>query len=420
MALGWDIVCEVKRIERIRLYPTPRQEDALRFMLDVTRQLYNAALQERRDAYRMRGVSISAKQQYAELTALRKPIFRLDTRIAAVYRECEDAVLHRLDPAFAAFFRRCKRAETPGFPRFRAASRWKQLEFPHGDRALRFVGERVIVPGLGPVRLRKGRKVPEDRGRAWIVEKNGRWYACFECERAAQPLPATGKVLGVDRGVHVLAATSEGELIANGRMANRHRSVVTGHARALDAATVKDAKGRPTNWKDPKRIATLQRLARAKEREANARLDALHKVAHRIVASADVIGLEALNLRGMTRSAKGTIEEPGRNVAAKTGLNRAMLDAGFGILRRLIGEKAERAVRRIVDVDARYSSQTCGHCLHVAAESRRRRRFVCVACGFRLHADLNAALEIRRRAQLALTSEPYPAEDAGRRARCAA
>ena len=368
----------------------------------------------------MRRVSISAKQQYAEVTALRKPIFRLDTRLAAVYRECEDAVLHRLDLAFAAFFRRCKRGETPGFPRFRAASRWKQLEFPHGDRALRFVGERVIVPGLGPVRLRKGRKVPEDRGRAWIVETNGRWHACFECERAAQPLPATGKVLGVDRGVHVLAATSEGELIANGRMANRHRSVVTGHARALDAATVKDAKGRPTNWKDPKRIAALQRLARAKEREANARLDALHKVAHRIVASADVIGFEALNLRGMTRSAKGTIEEPGRNVAAKTGLNRAMLDAGFGILRRLIGEKAERAVRRIVDVDARYSSQTCGHCLHVAAESRRRRRFVCVACGFRLHADLNAALEIRRRAQLALTSEPYPAEDAGRRARCAA
>jgi putative transposase len=190
-------------------------------------------------------------------------------------------------------------------------------------------------------------------------------------------------------------------------MANRHRRVVTGHARTLDKATVKDAQGRPTNWKDPKRIAAVQRLARA-------------KAAHRIVASADVIGVEKLNLRGMTRSAKGTIEEPGRNVAAKSGLNRAMLDAGFGILRRLIGEKAERAVRRIVDVDARYSSQTCGHCLHVAAESRRRRRFVCVACGFMLHAVLNAALEIRRRAQLALTSEPYPAEDAGRRARCAA
>src|SRR5450755_5124280 len=101
MAVGRAMVVKVKRIERVRLYPTRVQVDALCFMLDVTRELYNAALQERRDAYRMRGVSISAKQQYAELTALRKPIFRLDSRLAAVYRECEDAVLHRLDLTFA-------------------------------------------------------------------------------------------------------------------------------------------------------------------------------------------------------------------------------------------------------------------------------------------------------------------------------
>ncbi|MHB8198372.1 MAG: helix-turn-helix domain-containing protein, partial [Vulcanimicrobiaceae bacterium] len=101
----------MKRIERVRLYPSQRQQAALRFMLDVTRELYNAALQERRDAYRLRGVKISAKMQEAELTALRKPIHRLDTRLAAVYRECEDAVLHRLDLAMQAFFRRCKRGE---------------------------------------------------------------------------------------------------------------------------------------------------------------------------------------------------------------------------------------------------------------------------------------------------------------------
>jgi putative transposase len=147
----------------------------------------------------MRRISITAKQQYAELTALRGPICRLDTRLSAVYRECEDAVLHRLDLAMQAFFRRCKRGETPGFPRFKPAARFKQLTFPHGDRALRFVGERVVVPGLGPVKLRKGRTVPAF-GRAWIVEKNGRWFACFECARGTQPLPLTGKVVGIDRG----------------------------------------------------------------------------------------------------------------------------------------------------------------------------------------------------------------------------
>lgn len=194
------------------------------------------------------------------------------------------------------------------------------------------------MPGVGRVRLRKGRVVPAF-GRAWIVQKNGRWYACFECERAAQALPATGKVVGVDRGVHVLAATSEGELIRNGRLAAKHQRAVTGHARALDKATRKDAQGRALNARDPKRAAAVQCLARAKEREANARLDALHKASRRIVDSADVIVTEKLNLRGMTRSAKGTVEQPGRNVAAKSGLNRALLDAGFGILRRLIGER---------------------------------------------------------------------------------
>jgi putative transposase len=334
VALRREMVRKVKRIEKVRLYPSAPQEQALRFMLDVTRQLYNAALQERKDAYRLRGVPVTFKMQYAELTALRQPESRLDRRLAAVYRETEDAVLHRLELALQAFCRRCKRGETAGFPRYKPSSRWKQLMFPHGDRALKIVGGRVIVPGVGRVRLRKGRTVPAF-GRAWIVEKNARYYACFECERVAVALPATGMLLGVDRGVHVLAATSAGDLIRNGRLADRHRRVVGGHARALAAATVKDAAGRCLNRRDPGRIAAVQRLARAKEREANARLDALHKAARRIVARADVIALEELNVRGMTRSAKGSVAAPGRNVAAKRGLNRALLDASFGRLATL-------------------------------------------------------------------------------------
>jgi putative transposase len=127
-----------------------------------------------------------------------------------VYRECEDAVLHRLDLAMAAFFRRLRNGETPGYPRYKAAVRWKQLEFSHGDRALKFdaVQAKVRIPGVGRVRLRKGREVPEF-GRAFVVEKNGRWYAVIECQREPQPLEPARKIVGVDRGVHVLAATSE-------------------------------------------------------------------------------------------------------------------------------------------------------------------------------------------------------------------
>ncbi len=168
--------------------------------------------------------------------------------------------------------------------------------------------------------------------------------------------------------------------------------------------SVKDAGGSCVNQRDPARIAAARRLARAKEREANARLDSLHKAANRIVRSADVIALEALDVRTMTRSAKGTIATPGRNVAAKSGLNRSLRDAGFGKLAMLIREKAAWAAREIVGVAARYSSQTCGRCLYVDAKSRRRRRFCCVACGWTCHADVAAALEIRRRAELQRTS----------------
>lgn len=411
----------MKRIERIRLYPTTRQEQTLRFMLDVTRELYNALLQERRDAYRLRGISVRTKRQYAEITALRKPNQWIDGRLAAVYRECEDAVLHRLDLALAAFFRRCRRGETPGFPRFKAASRWSQLEFPHGARALRFDERqrRVRIPGAGEVKLRKGRAVPPF-GRAWVVTRNGRWYACFECERAACPLPKAGKVVGIDRGVHVLAALSDGTLLPNLGAGERRQATTARLQRELEKVTQRDGGGRVLNRRDPARAAAVLRLARSREREGHARRDHAHKLARRIINGADVIALEKLNLRTMTRSAKGTVAKPGRNVAAKSALNRHVLDAGFGLLRQMIVAKAEEAARMVVEVDSRFSSQECSRCGHVARESRRRRRFCCIGCGYRSHADINSALVIRGRAQLALMSEPEPAEDAGRRTRRAA
>jgi putative transposase len=305
-------------------------------MLRVTRELYNALLQQRRDAWTTRRVSLPSREQYAQLTELREA----EPRFAAVYRECEDAVLHRLDLAFAAFFQRLKRGETPGYPRFKSAAGWNQLGFQHGDRALKLdaLQLRVRVPGVGSIRLRKGRIVPEF-GRAFLATKSGRWYAVFEGHRAPSPVPATGLSVGIDRGIRVLAALSDGTMIENMRPGSRRRAVVERHQRALDAATNKDAAGRVLNRGDRVRMAAARRLARAKEREANARRDWLHKVSAEIVRRFDRIALEVLRLRSMTRSAKGTREVPGLRVRAKAGLNRALLDAGFGMLASLIREK---------------------------------------------------------------------------------
>jgi putative transposase len=372
-------------------------------MLRVTRELYNALLQQRRDAWTTRRVSLPSREQYWQITELRA----VEARFSAVYRERQDAVLHRLDLSFAAFFRRLKDGEEPGYPRFKPASRWNQLEFPHGDRALTFddLQRRVRVPGVGAVRLRKGRVVPQF-GRAFLVTKNGRWYAVFEGHRLPSPLPASGSSVGVDRGVRVLAALSDGTLIENLRPGSRRKAVVERHQRALDAVTVKDTIGRPLNPKDPARIAAVRRHARAKEREANARRDWLHKVSRLIVQRFDRISLESLRLRSMTRSAKGTAEQPGVGVRAKAGLNRALLDAGFGTLAILIREKAANAGRIVIEVDARYSSQTCAVCGHVCKESREGPIFACVRCRHEADADVNAAQIILLRVESPPMSAP--------------
>jgi transposase len=254
---------QLRRLHKVRLYPTCAQERALFTMLRVTRELYNALLQQRRDAWTTRRVSLPSCQQYTQITELREA----EAPFAAVYRECEDAVLHRLDLSFAAFFRRVKRGETPGYPRFKPASRWNQLEFPHGDRALKLdlAQTCVKVPGVGNVRLRKGRTVPKF-GRAFPVTKNGLWYAVFEGHRLPSPLPASGSSVGVDRGIRVLAALSDGTIIENRRPGWRRNAMVERHQCALDAVTLKDAIGRPLNTKDPARIAAVRRLARAKAR----------------------------------------------------------------------------------------------------------------------------------------------------------
>src|SRR5260370_39899638 len=136
------------------------------------------------------------------------------------------------------FFRRIKSGEPAGYPRFKPAARWKQLEFPHGGRALKLdrAQKRVRIPGVGTVSLRKGRAIPAF-GRAFVAERNGRWWAIFECGREPQALPLTGRVVGIDRGVHVLAATSDGELLRNGKHGERLRRIARGHQRALEAVS---------------------------------------------------------------------------------------------------------------------------------------------------------------------------------------
>lgn len=403
----------VKRTERVRLYPTRRQRHALEFTLDVTRELYNALLEQRRECFRRRRLTITTIEQYHEITTLRNEGGYFGKRLRAVYRECLDGVLHRIDLAFAAYFSRLRSGDTAGYPRFKSASRWSQISYCHGNRALVYdaAQRRLRVPGVGWIRVRRGRSVPAF-GRAWLICKNGRWYATFECDRELLPAPASDRMVGIDRGVRVLIACSDGTKIPNPRFAHRNVALVQ-HERAVHAATVWGCDGKAANRSDRERRKAVERLSRAREREKNARRDYLHKATRTLVNSYGTIAIEKLNLRRMTRAARGTSERPGRNVRAKAGLNRAMLDASFGLFRSMIVAKAEEAGRRIIEVDPKYTSQTCSACSYRSAQSRRRERFVCVECGYDDDADVNAAGVILARAQSALRSGLDPREEPG-------
>jgi len=230
----------MKRMERLRLYPTRRQALQLQLCLDICRQLYNVALEQRRNAWRERRLSITHKIQYKQLTELRAA----DPRVAAVYRELEDATIRKLDLAFTAFFRRLRTGDTPGFPRFRAASRYHTLEFPHGNRALRFsdTQSKVVIPGVGSVRTRKGREVPAF-GRAMIVRSPRGWYALFECERDVQPLSPSGRSIGLDVGVATLYATSDGEFAPHAALGQK-RAAALGRAQRQVARRKRGSRGR--------------------------------------------------------------------------------------------------------------------------------------------------------------------------------
>jgi putative transposase len=374
-------------MHKVRLYPKPSQVARLEFMLHQTRHLYNAALEQRKDGWRRHRRSISVKDQLSQLTAARSEM----PQLAGVYQECEAATIRRLDIALDGFFKRVKRGETAGYPRFKSAARWRQLEFPHGDRALKVNADqsKVRIPGVGSVRLRKGRAVPAF-GRAFVVEKCRHWYAVFECEREVSPLVSTGEVVGIDRGVVALVAYSD----TGPQAAPRIGEGLAPRLRAAQRRVSRRKKG------GSRRRAAVGILARVHEKIGNVRRDYAHKLSRQIVNGYDGIALEDLTVRNMVRSAKGTVTEPGRNVAAKSGLNRSILDAAWSTLKTLIVEKAAWAARRVVEVEARYSSQECSQCGYVAAENRRSQaEFVCVQCGFALNADWNAARVIEKRAQ---------------------
>ncbi len=246
----------------------------------------------------------------------------------------------------------------------------------HVRRLSRKRGE-VFVPKAGWVRFRWSRAVPAARSCRVTRDRAGRWHIAFAAIPDPIPGPGTGEVAGIDRGVAVTLALSDEA---------RFQAPVPRSGQRLQRKLCRAKRG-------SKRRARLKlRLARVHARNADARKDWAEQKSTEIARRYDVIRIEDLKVANMTRSARGTIEKPGRNVRQKAGLNRAIRNSAWSLFATRLEQKAPGRVEKI---NPRFTSQRCSACGHIAAESRKSQAlFACVACNFTLNADVNAARNI--------------------------
>ncbi len=393
----------MRRAYVFRLRPTARQHIALAACVEAHRELYNAALQERRDAWAHNKTRIHYGDQSAQLSEIRAA--RPDVGVWSF--SSQQATLRRLNKAFAGFFRRVKTAKAgvkPGYPRFKGKGRFDSVQWPKDGDGARWLPEvkRVYLQGIGQVKVDLHRQVT-GRVKTIQVKRQGRcWVLVLSCDDVpANPLPATGRQAGVDVGIVSFATTSDGERIDNPRW---------GRAAAdrLAEAQQRLARAKPGSTN---RARKRESVAARHRKIANQRKDFHHKQARALVERYDLLVVEDLQITNMMRRAKPVADpnNPGQfspnGARAKSGLNRSIGDAGWGGFVLILRAKAEEAGRTWIEVDPRHTSDGCEKCGYAAAENRvTQAEFQCRRCLHLALADEHAARNILR-AGLALHAQ---------------
>lgn len=376
-----------RRASVFRLYPTSKQANQMAQIAGACRFIYNLALEQRRDWWRP-GRNFSFASQCRELTALRGDV---DWLKAAPVHALQQA-LRDLDKAYRNWWAGRAAAPTPRKRGVNDSFRFPDPESLMVERTGKSSG-RIKLPKLGWLQLREHnlQKLPGDIRNVTVSRRAGQWFAAVQYERdVAEPIEALVPAVGIDRGVAVFAALSDGTNIA---AANHAKKAL----KALHRAQQKLSRKKRGS---ANRRKAINRVARIHQRVANTRKDFLHKASTVIAKNHGMVVLEKLEVRNMVRSAKGTVEKPGRNVRQKSGLNRSILDQGWGQFGVLLRYKLAERGGRLIEVPAQYTSQTCSECGAVDAKSRLSQAlFVCTACGHSANADTNAAKEILRRGQ---------------------
>jgi putative transposase len=337
--------------------------------LSLCQDLYNTALEQRIDAYRRCGISLSWYSQCYELPAL-KEVF---PEYKEVGSEVLQDVLQRLDRAYKAFFRRLKTGDKPGFPRFKGRDRYDSFTLKRTGWQLE--GRYLFIRKVGRFKLFLSRPV-DGRIKTVTVRRTsaGKWLVAFSCDQvpARQYPEATGEV-GIDVGIRSFCADSEGGTVENPLYFKKAGQILRRRQRSLS----RKVKG--SSRRSKARIL----VARVHEKVNNQRRDFLHKTAYEYVRKYKVIHIETLRIRNMVRNR----------------LAKPILDSSWGAFFSILCAKAEEAGRTVVKVPPHGTSRVCSGCGETVDKTIAQRVHKCPHCGLIIDRDLNASINILRAGQ---------------------
>ncbi len=385
---------------KYRLYPNKEQARKLQWTLDRARELYNAALQERRDAWQMCKVSISYNQQAAQLPEIKE----IRPEYHDIHSQVLQDVLRRVKKAYDNFFRRVKAGKTPGYPRFQGSGRYDSFTFPQSGFSLT-EDNRVCLSKIGTLKVKfpKGKKANPPTGtmKTCTVKREGEyWSIVFTCEvEQAVVYHRSSEAVGIDLGLLHFATLSDGSTVEN----PRHLRQAEQKLKKLQEALSRKKRGSKRRRKAAGRVGKAHRHIRSQRKDFH------HKEARKLVKSYQTIVFEKLQPANMSKRPEPKQDEAtGQYVpngaSAKAGLNKSILDAGWGQFQQICKNKAECAGSRIVFVSPKYTSQMCSGCGAIVQKELEERWHTC-SCGCSLDRDHNAAINILRLGLQALEKE---------------
>jgi putative transposase len=381
---------------RYRAYPTPEQAERLAGWGHSCRAVWNLALAQRQHLYRHRGYTLRAVEQCAQLTRARAEL----PWLADLPAQSAQQVLRQLDRAYDNWWNPQHPADAPTF---RKRSTGLVVPFPGQAVKVRKLNRRwaqVRLPKIGWVRLRLSRPLGGAVRNATVRRDGLGWHVSFGVATCAEPaapngLPGCGVDFGVACSAWVSDETSPRLLPPTLTEGEQRRLLGLERRKARQLRWAK----RHNGGRYARRLRrTITQIARLRARQTRRRLDFTHKLTTDLAKSHGWVGIENLRVTGMTKSAKGTVGQPGSNVRQKAGLNRAILDNAPYERHRQLAYKTPRFGSQLRLVPPAFTSQTCSACAHRDPGSRPGcgRVFACTACGHQAHADLNAALVIER------------------------